>query len=181
MRIVSLVLARLSIVLAVCVGVAIPAHVMANAGAPASVDFTLESSSGGQRSLSHYRGRVAVLFYEDRHHTDTNARVKEAVARYGMENNLQEKVSIVAVANLKGYDFVPASTFARKAIQSIAARHKVEILMDWRGVVIDKLGVKDSNANIVVLDRNGGVRFRATGRLNDEQQKALLAAVQASL
>ncbi len=144
-------------------------------------DFSLESSSGGTRALSSYRGKVAVLFYEDRHHTETNARVKEAVARYGQEHRLRDQVEVVAVANLMGYDFAPASTIARKAIRTIASRFGIEILMDWRGIAIESLGVKDASANVIVMDRAGVVKFRAVGRLGDEEQKALLAAVTASL
>jgi hypothetical protein len=149
-------------------------------GAP-SVDVSLESSRGGTRLLSSYRGRVAVLFYEDRHHTETNAGVKEAVARYGLEHRLQNQVEVVAVANLKGYDFAPASTIARKAIRTIANRFGIEILMDWRGAAIDSLGAKDANANVIVIDRAGVVRFRAAGRLGDDGRKALLAAVTSAL
>ncbi len=145
------------------------------------VDVTLESSGGGNRAISTFRGKVVVLFYEDRHHTETNARVKEAVARYGLEHHLESAVAVVAVANLKGYDFSPASNIARRAIRAIASKLGIEILMDWRGVAIDALGVQDANANVVVLDRSGVVRFRVTGRLHDGDEKALLSAVSASL
>jgi peroxiredoxin len=146
-----------------------------------AVDVTLESSRGGNRALSTYRGKVVVLFYEDRHHTETNARIKEAVARYGQEHKLQDKVEVVAVANLKGYDFSPASNIARRAIKAIAAKVGIEILMDWRGDAMTPLGVQDSNANVVVLDRGGVIRYRITGRLHEGDEKALLAAVSASL
>lgn len=152
-------------------------------GAPSApvVNFTLESSGGGNRTLEAYRGKVVVLFYEDRHHTETNARVKEAVGRYGLANGLQDKVAVVAVANLKGFDFAPASTIARKAIQTIASRFKIEILMDWRGALIDGLGMKDANANVAVIDPDGHLRWRNSGRLSEEDQKSLLSSVQASL
>jgi peroxiredoxin len=146
-----------------------------------AVDVTLESSRGGNRALSTYRGKVVVLFYEDRHHTETNARIKEAVARYGQEHKLQDKVEVVAVANLKGYDFSPASNIARRAIKAIASKVGIEILMDWRGDAVAPLGVQDANANVVVIDRAGVIRYRITGRLHEGDEKALLAAVSASL
>ena len=158
-----------------------PASASADADVAVAVDVTLESSRGGNRAISTYRGKVVVLFYEDRHHTETNARVKEAVARYGQEHKLQDKVEVVAVANLKGYDFSPASNIARRAIKAIAAKVGIEILMDWRGDAMTPLGVQDSNANVVVLDRGGVIRYRTTGRLHDGDEKALLAAVSASL
>lgn len=148
---------------------------------PAGVDFTLETSSGTQQSLSSLRGKVVVLFYEDRHHTETNAKVKEAVAKYGLENKLQGKVEVLAVANLKGYDFSPASDIARRAIRAIASRFGISIWMDWKGVVQDKLGVQDANANVVVLDKDGVVKWKRTGRLGETEQQGMLDAVKAAL
>jgi predicted transcriptional regulator len=148
---------------------------------PAGVDFTLETSAGGTKALSSLRGKVVVMFYEDRHHTETNARVKEAVGKYGVDNKLQTKVEILAVANLKGYDFNPAESIARRAIQGIAARFNISIWMDWKGVVIDKVGVQDANANVVVFDKDGVVKWKRAGRLGDAEQQSLLDAVKAAL
>lgn len=148
---------------------------------PNGVDFTLETSSGGNKSLSIFRGKVVVMFYEDRHHTETNAKVKEAVGKYGLENKLQGKVEVLAVANLKGYDFNPAEGIARRAIQGIAARFGISIWMDWKGVVIDKVGVQDGNANVVVFDKDGVVKWKRAGRLSEVDQQGLLDAVKAAL
>ncbi len=155
--------------------------VSAAAHAADPVDFTLETSSGSSEALAAYRGKVVVVFYEDRHHTETNAKVKEAVARYGLENKLQDKVVVLAVANLKGYDFAPASTIARQAIRAIASRFGISIWLDWKGIVIDKLGVQDSNANVVVVDKNGAPAWKKSGRLGDAEQRDLLTAVSAAL
>ena len=148
---------------------------------PAGVDFTLETSSGGNKALSSLRGKVVVMFYEDRHHTETNAKVKEAVGKYGLENKLQGKVEVLAVANLKGYDFNPAEGIARRAIQAIAARFNISIWMDWKGVVIDKTGAQDANANVVVFDKDGAVKWKRAGRLSEADQQSLLDAVKAAL
>jgi hypothetical protein len=148
---------------------------------PAGVDFSLETSAGGSKALSTLRGKVVIMFYEDRHHTDTNARVKEAVGKYGVENKLQGKVEVLAVANLKGYDFNPAEGIARRAIQGIASRFGITIWMDWKGVVIDKVGAQDANANVVVFDKDGVVKWKRAGRLSDADQQSLLDAVKAAL
>ncbi|MFO0675082.1 MAG: redoxin domain-containing protein [Polyangiaceae bacterium] len=147
----------------------------------APVDFTLETSAGKNRSLSEHRGKVVVVFYEDRHHTETNARTKEALARYGEKEKLGEKVVILAVANLKGLDFVPASSFARKAIRAIASRVGIEIWMDWKGAVATALGAADADANVVVVDKSGAVTMRARGAVSESDEKALFEAVKNAL
>ena len=160
---------------------ATPAPSASAAPASSTVDFTLETTAGKNESLSDYRGKVCVVFYEDRHHVDTNLRVKDAVANYGAKNKLNDKVAIIAVANLKGFGVEPAATIARKAIMGIAKAADISIWFDWKGIVIDKLGVQDSNANVVVVDKQGVIKWKKSGRLSDQEMKDLLAQVQASL
>jgi predicted transcriptional regulator len=145
------------------------------------VDVVLESSAGGKRAISAYRGKVVVLFYEDRAHTETNAHVKEAVARYGVAHGLAGAVAVVGVANLRAYDFFPASSFARGAIRDVATKHGIEILMDWSGAADQAIGVVNDDANVVVIDRSGIIRFRGHGALGPREEKLLLDAVSASL
>ena len=90
-------------------------------------------------------------------------------------------MEVLAVANLKGYDFNPAEGIARRAIQGIAARFGISIWMDWKGVVIDKVGVQDGNANVVVFDKDGVVKWKRAGRLSEVDQQGLLDAVKAAL
>lgn len=156
---------------------------VARAGTPATgpVDFTLETSSGKKDSLSNYRGKVVVIFYEDRMHVETNIKTKLAIEKYGAEHQLQDKVAVLAIANLKGLDFNPARDIARNAIRGMAQRFDVSIWMDWKGQLIDLLGVADENANVVVIDKQGVLTWKKTGRLGDAEQKEMLAAVNAAL
>jgi predicted transcriptional regulator len=41
--------------------------------------------------------------------------------------------------------------------------------------------MKDANANVAVIDPDGHLRWRNSGRLSEEDQKSLLSSVQSSL
>ena len=85
------------------------------------------------------------------------------------------------MATLRGYVSGPARNTARQAIRAIAARLHISIWLDWKGAVIDKLGVQDDSANVVVIDKSGVPSWKKSGRLGPVDQRDLLAAVSAAL
>ena len=66
------------------------------------VEFSLEETSGQTRTMSAVRGRVVILFYEDRDHTDVNRDFKEYLHRFILDNHLSEQTTTYAVANCGG-------------------------------------------------------------------------------
>jgi predicted transcriptional regulator len=148
------------------------------AAAARASPLTLPTTSGASRSLADLRGRVAVLFYEDRHSRDHNEHVKRALrALLASDRALAARVVVVPVANLGGYDFWPARYFARRAVEKIARRHRLEIWLDWDRVLQRELGLRDEVANVAVLDPRGRMRFHRTGPLTEKEIRLLAERV----
>jgi len=146
------------------------------------VSFSLESTAGGQTSLATKRGKVIVLFYEDREHTEDNAELKGVLVRFRSDNHLAGDVEIMPVANVSGYDFMPASNFARAAIRNVAHDIQLPILMDWRGALQARpFSLRSSASNVVVIDRSGRIVWSHAGIVSGTVRSAFFRAVRRAI
>lgn len=132
-------------------------------GAP--VDFDIEETSGTVRNLRDLRGRVVIVWYEDREHTETNYALKLELHEYIVDNHLTGDVTTYGVANVSGVDGV-VRDLARTAIRAMAERYGIQILLDWDGVLMRApFSCADQDANFVLIDRQGRIRYRHVGEM----------------
>jgi cytochrome oxidase Cu insertion factor (SCO1/SenC/PrrC family) len=131
----------------------------------APVDFDIEETSGTTRNLRDLRGRVVILWYEDREHTDTNYALKLELHQFIVDNHLENDVTTYGIANVLGVDGV-IRDMARGAIRTMAQRYGIQILLDWDGVLQHApFDCADAAANFVLIDRQGRIRYRHTGEM----------------
>ncbi|MFO0715175.1 MAG: hypothetical protein U0353_35385 [Sandaracinus sp.] len=139
----------------------------------APADFSLEETSGLTRTLLEVRGRIAIVFYEDREHTPDNQELKHTLHRYVLDNGLRDQLTTYGVANVTGLDGV-VRDMARAAIRTIASQYGIQILLDWDGALQRApFGFPASGATIALFDREGRMRYRVTGALTAAQQTEL--------
>ena len=153
-----------------------PAAVAASAAPPllsAPADFSLEETSGVMRSLGEVRGRLAIVFYEDRAHTDDNYDLKLTLHRFIQDNNLRPQITTYGVADLTGVDGM-LQGMARTAIRAIAAQYGIQILLDWESRLQQApFNFPAANSTIGVFDRQGRLRYRQSGVHGAAEQSAL--------
>ncbi len=136
-------------------------------------DFSLEETSGATRSLSDVRGRVGVVFYEDREHTSDNQDLKLTLHRFVQDNQLSGRMTTYAVANVGRLDGMMRD-MARTAIRAIAAQYGIQILLDFDGTLQRApLSFPATGATIALFDRLGRMRYRVTGAHTAAQQTEL--------
>lgn len=131
-------------------------------------DVRLESAFGGARSLAAWRGRVVVLVYEDKDASDQNAALKRELAP---ELQGARDAAVVPVADLRGFDFFPASSFARRAVQGVAHANRAEVLIDWKGALGNAYRLPRGQSAVLLLDRAGEVRYRHLGALDGSERR----------
>ncbi|UJR82609.1 peroxiredoxin family protein [Sandaracinus amylolyticus] len=133
-------------------------------------DFSLEETSGQTRTLASVRGRVVIVFYEDRDHTSVNHAFKETLHRFVIDNHLQQQATTYAVADVHGIDGI-VRDMARGAIRTIAQRYGIQILLDWDGALRRApFSLRGGEANVALIDRQGRVRWRHAGAIGETER-----------
>lgn len=141
----------------------------------APVDFTLPTTSGRDRAVSQFRGKVVVLFYETRGTITQNQHVKDAMgARFNRDRTLANRFSLIAACNVAEYNSWPSQYFAREAITTVARSQRIELWLDWNRTLIQRLGLRDGTSNIVLIDKLGRIRERNWGRVAEANVNPLL-------
>jgi len=135
------------------------------------VDASLDSMLG-HRHLADERGRRAVvLFYEDRDHIYDNDALKIEIARYLIDNHLEDRMVLYGVANLGDVGSVPEA-LVRRLIQPAIERWGGDILLDWEGLMRrPPFAFATGAANVAILDRQGCIAWRHSGALDDEGRR----------
>lgn len=151
----------------------------ASAAAPAGpLVARLERTDGSGVDLSSFRGKPAVLFYEDRASTALNQSVKDAVWARARRDGLESAAHVVAVANIQAYDWVPARTFAVTFIRQMEKRIGIPILLDLRGVLTSPpWNLPGDTGSVLLLDADGMIVSRDSGALSPADIERLLAAL----
>ena len=138
---------------------------------PSGLDFRIEATTGVHRTLRSERGRVVVVFFEDRDHVRDNHQFKLAFHRFLSTNDIDDEVTAYAVANVAGLGGW-IRDIARSVIRSAAEDHDMEILMDWDGVLLEPpFSLADGEANVALIDRGGHLVWRHVGAIGDEARR----------
>ncbi|WP_342378674.1 hypothetical protein NVS55_04695 [Myxococcus stipitatus] len=141
-------------------------------------DAALRTSSGDPVRLSRWRGKPVILFYEDRDSTTLNAGLKEDLFARGRERNLLGSAWVVAVANLKAFDFFPARQIALSYVRDEEKKVGVPILVDLDGAMgASPWSLPMKTSNVLLLDARGAVVYRHSGRMKPEEQVAFFSAL----
>lgn len=172
-----------SVLFAALVSLALPFASAAQAQDEAtSVDATLESMRGGDRTLSAERGsRVVVLFYEDRDHVEDNSSFKGDFNRFVLDNHLDDRVVSYGVANLADVGMVPHA-FVRQMISPLVERWGSDILLDWDGVMRRApFSFPTAATTCAIIDRSGAIVYRYTGVIDETQRRAFYRALRGAI
>jgi len=151
---------------------------LASSPADGPPDATLRSSSGDEVRLSKWRGKPVILFYEDKDSTTLNAGLKEELFARGKERNLLGSAWVVAVANLRKFDFFPARQIALSYVRDEEKKAGVPILVDMDGTMGSApWGLPMKTSNVLLLDAQGAVVYRYSGKMKPEEQVAFFSAL----
>lgn len=146
------------------------------------LDFQLDTSRGDKVVMAAYRGKPTVLFYEDREGTTLNRALKAELFKRGREAGLLKAVNVVAVANLRGYDWFPAKNFAIDGVKKAEAKAGIPVLIDWTGALsAQPWDLPKSGSSVLLLDAKGQVIVEKSGAFSHAQIDAFFEQVQAQL
>jgi hypothetical protein len=136
------------------------------------METTLRGSNGKEVALSRWRGKPIILFYEDRHSTTLNLPLKEALFSRGKELGLLDAAWVIAVANLKSFDFFPARGIALSHVRDEEKKWGIPILVDLKGTLGKApWNLPTKTSSVLLLDGTGTLVYRYSGRMDAEEQE----------
>jgi hypothetical protein len=126
------------------------------------------------RSLTE-SGRVVVLLHQDRHSSEQNAAFKDALGR--LAARYAERLQLVALADVGGYDFWPAKGYVKDALRPLATAGSVTVLCDWKSSVRKAYALPAKQSAIfVILDDD--LLHLSRGTLTAGEAEALLSSIE---
>jgi len=144
----------------------------------APLDASLQRWDGTKATISHFRGKPTVVFYEDRTSAEVNRPLKNALVERGQQRQLHDAANVVAVANLGAYDFFPARHFAKKAVRDVEERVKIPVLIDWkRSLAASPWNLPPKSSSVLVLDAEGRPVFEHSGTLSPNEIERLFGVL----
>jgi hypothetical protein len=154
---------------AVLVFVAVLAASLAWAETPPA--YSVEDPSGVALTSTMLAGQRFLLWYEGPRTVSLNDDAKRALDRVLPRTG----VRLVAVGDVSAYDYWPARAFAKRKLTQYAAKYGHPIFGDWHAQMRAAFHLQADVSNLLFVDANGAVLFRATGKLSQEQVDRVVA------
>lgn len=120
-----------------------------------------------------------LVFYEDKDSATQNAALKDELARLGRAERYKRALSVLAIADVSGYDYWPARGFVKDALQSESRKLGTVIYCDWTGAAQRAFGVRRGVSNVVLYSGDGKVLLSHEGAMPAEKRAELVALVRA--
>jgi len=157
------------------------AQALPQVGAAAS-DARVQDPDGRVLSLRSSAGKPTLIIHEDNRSTKQNDALKDELIRLGRENRAaRDSLNIAAIADVSEYDYWPARDIAANTIRERARATGEPIYSDWKGVVRKAYGLHRGQSSVVLVGKDGRVRFAAEGPLRAEQRAQLLEMLREEL
>ncbi len=133
-------------------------------------DVQLRDSSDAPVSLSRWRGRPTVFFYEDQRSTEQNVALKREIFARAKAHRLFGKANVLGVANLHGLDWFPVKLFALSAVREAERKERVPVLVDWdRALCASPWSLPAEASSVVLLDADGRLVHAWSGPLGPRE------------
>ncbi len=153
--------------------------VVTGAGVTPIMNATLETSAGEVAMLSGLISKPTVIFYEDRDSTKLNQHVKDALFEQGKEKGLLGAVGVVAIANVKEWNWFPARNFVLKAVREVEAKVHIAVYLDFAGSMTSApWSLPSKTSTVMVVDAHAQPLLQFKGRLSAEEQEKLFEVLE---
>ncbi|MGA9460568.1 MAG: redoxin domain-containing protein [Desulfobaccales bacterium] len=136
--------------------------------------FSVESGDDENLTLDMLRGKVIILFYETREVVDKNREFKDYLKSLynGLPEAVQENVFRLVVINCLDASFATRPIWRMK-LREASERQGMTIYGDWTGDMLRDYQMQDDESNFLVIDKNGIIRYMATGLIERSQFEKL--------
>ncbi len=140
-------------------------------------DFHVFSGDGKEMSLARLAGKTVVLLYETRYSKEQNRLFKrEMMKSYRAEPARYADVRVLPVVNCKAAFSLVRGIWKKKLMEH-SRKEGILIFGDWDGKLADSYSMKPDASNIIVIDKDGFVRFVSCYPLDSAAVEKVLAII----
>ncbi|MDQ3264368.1 MAG: YtfJ family protein [Myxococcota bacterium] len=140
------------------------------------LDAQVIATDGKPVQLASRWGKPTVLFYEDKDSGTLNQALKDALFRQGAQQDALGAVTVIAVANVREYDWFPARNFVVSAVKDSEKKVGIPVYLDWEGRLSrSPFNLRSTGSTVMVLDGQGRRRWSKTGALSPGEVTQVLA------
>ncbi len=128
--------------------------------------------------LPRANGKPVLVVYEDKDSSTQNQTFKAELGALGKGDRYKKSITLVAIADLQGYDYWPVRGFVKDAIQSESQKFGTVIYCDWNGAARSSLGLRRGVSTIVLYGRDGKVAFSHEGSMSAAKRREAIEILQ---
>lgn len=136
---------------------------------------------GKSLELRTLRGKPMLVVYEDQEGTKQNLVLKSELSKRAAGERYRTAISLVAVADVDGYDYWPARGFVKRAIRSESKKLGNKIYVDWNGSMRKSAGFTKGLSTVLLVGADGKILFSHEGTLDMIKRAQLLALLEAEV
>jgi hypothetical protein len=131
--------------------------------------FSIKSGDYQNLTLDTVKGKIVVIIYESKDVVEVNRELKEELKEfYDLQpDGIKEQIVRLPIVNCSGA-FWPFTKIWKKKLRDNSKKEGITIYGDWSGKMFSDYGMKGSDSNILIIGRNGRVRYFTSGKLESE-------------
>ena len=138
-------------------------------GSPAPY-FSVGSGDDKVLTLDMIRGKVTAIFYENKDIVDANKRLKDELNKLYFEQTDALKEVLVRLPIIDCSEALwPFLGIWKRRLREYSKKEGVTIYCDWEGKMAADYKMKADVSNVVIIDKDGRIRFFSSGEVNDEE------------
>lgn len=132
--------------------------------------FTVTSGDDRALSLEQLRGRVVILFYEDKDDVEKNRKLKEDLNRFYREQTDTVRAQVARVPVIDCRNLVwPITVVWRKNLVANSKKEGLVIYGDWNGEFAAAYGIVPDETQLIIIDQAGRVRYARAGLAKEKE------------
>jgi predicted transcriptional regulator len=142
--------------------------------------FSVKSGDDKVLTLDMLQGKVVSLMYETREMVEKNRPLKNALKEFFHQqpNSVNEQISRLPVINCSSASW-PIIKLWRHKLKENSKKEGLTIYGDWDGKMLGDYGMQDNESNYIIIDKQGIVRYFASGKIEDNEIQNILALLTA--
>lgn len=131
--------------------------------------FSIKSGDDEELTLDMVKGKIAVIIYETKDVVEVNRELKDELNEFYdvQPDEIKEEIVRLPIVNCSGVFWLFTKIWKKK-LRENSRKEGITIYGDWSGKMFSDYRMKGGDSNIVIIGRNGRVRYFSSGKLESD-------------